>query len=202
MDKHSEKDLCRLSDEQISVLAKKGSASAMDHLIARYRNYVYKTASSYFVRGGDREDIVQEGMIGLYKAVRDFDPSLSVNFSVFAATCIKRQILTAVKASTRKKHLPLNSYVSLSDFNADSNAAPPEKTEPLSMVLDQEYRRRVSVKISQLLSKLELRVLYYYISGMSYSEIASLIGKDPKAVDNAIYRIKKKLLFLLYRNDE
>lgn len=202
MDKLNEQDLCKLSDEDVAKLAVNGNKSAANHLIARYRNYVYKCAASYFVSGGDREDIVQEGMIGLYKAIRDFNSDVSCCFSVFAATCIKRQIISAVKASTRKKHLPLNSYISLSDTESEHESAAPELNEPLSVILDKEYKSRVSVKISKKLSKLELKVLYCYLDGMSYQDIARTIGKNTKSVDNAISRIKKKLLFLLGKDDE
>lgn len=202
MDKLNEQDLYKLSDEDVAALAVGGSSVAADHLIARYRNYVYKCAASYFVIGGDREDLVQEGMIGLYKAIRDFKPNTSYSFSVFAATCIKRQIITAVKASTRKKHLPLNSYVSLSDTDSEHESVASELSEPLSVILDKEYKKRVSVKIGKKLSKLELKVLYCYLDGMSYKDIARAIGKDTKSVDNAISRIKKKLLFLLGKEDE
>lgn len=201
MDSLNEQELCRLTDEDVASLAKQGNTSAFNHLTARYRNYVYKLCGAFYVSGGDIDDIFQEGMIGLYKAVRSFDPTLSTSFSSFAATCIKRQIISAVKASTRKKHLPLNSYISLSDSGYDADRAAPEHSEPLSVVLDKEYRRRVSVKISEVLSTLELRVLYCYLRGMSYSEIAKKINKDEKSVDNAIYRIKNKLCFLLRRND-
>lgn len=201
MEKLTEQELCKLSDEAVAELAAEDS-NAANHLIARYRNYVYKCAVAYFVSGGEREDLVQEGMIGLYKAIRDFKPELYGSFSAFAATCIKRQIISAVKASTRKKHLPLNSYISLSDRESEQESAAPELNEPLSVVLDKEYKKRVSVKISKKLSKLELRVLFCYLDGMSYQEIAEVVGKDAKAVDNAIYRIKKKLLFLLCKDDE
>lgn len=202
MDNLNEQKLYRLSDEEVAKLAKNGSKLAESHLIARYRNYVYKCAASYFVSGGDREDIVQEGMIGLYKAIRDFDFEVSSSFSSFAATCIKRQIISAVKASTRKKHIPLNSYVSLSDTESENESLAPEVTEPLSVILDKEYKSRVSVKISKKLSKLELKVLYCYLQGMSYQDIARIVGKNTKAVDNAISRIKNKLLFLLVKDDE
>ena len=155
MDKLNEQELCRLSDEEVAILAANGSKVATNHLIARYRNYVDKSAASYFVNGGDKEDIVQEGMIGLYKAIQGFNSDVSCCFSVFAATCIKRQIISAVKASTRKKHLPLNSYISLSDTESEHESAAPELNEPLSVILDKEYKRRVSVKISKKLSKLE-----------------------------------------------
>ena len=205
MNNHNEQELCRLSDEEVAALAGAGDSAALDHIMARYRNYVYKKASTYFVSGGDREDIIQEGMIGLYKAVRDFDSSVSDSFAAFAATCVQRQIISAVKASTRKKHLPLNSYISLSEKDDCSNSPAPaasEASEPLSVVLDKEYRKRVSLKIYKLLSKFELRVLYCYLEGMAYSEIAEAVCRDTKAVDNAVYRIKKKLLFLLCQDED
>lgn len=205
MNNHHEHEFCRLSDEEVVALARENDAAALDHIMARYRNYVYKKASLYFVSGGDREDIIQEGMIGLYKAVRDFDSSVSDSFAAFAATCVKRQIISAVKASTRKKHIPLNSYISLSEKEDATDSAAPaasEASEPLSVVLDKEYKKRVSLKIYKLLSKFELRVLYCYLEGMSYSEIAEAVNRDTKAVDNAVYRIKKKLLVLLCHDED
>ena len=202
MGEYTEKTLCRLSDEEVVEVAKTGNEAALSHLIARYRNLVYKTAGSYFVNGGELEDIVQEGMIGLYKAVQGFDENVNSSFSAFAATCVKRQIITAVKAATRKKHLPLNSYVSLSDKETEQAPFAPEGEEPLSVVLDKEYRHNISVKINRVLSKFELRVLFCYLDGMSYNEIAAIVEKDPKAIDNALYRIKKKLLFLLCKNND
>lgn len=201
MENLSEKELYKLSDEMVAVMAK-DNADAANHLVARYRNYVYKCASSFFVNGAEHEDIVQEGMIGLYNAIRGFDPSVSSTFASFAAVCIRRQILSAVKASTRKKHIPLNSYVSLSDTDSENNVLAKPDNEPLSFVLDKEYFNKVSVKISERLSKLELRVLYCYLDGLTYSQIARIIGRNEKSVDNAISRIKKKLLFLLCKDDE
>lgn len=201
MDISREQELYKLSDEQVALLAK-DSSEAANHLVARYRNYVYKCAASFFVCGAEHEDIVQEGMIGLYNAIRGFNPSVSSTFSSFAAVCIRRQILSAVKASTRKKHMPLNSYVSLSDTDSEGTALLKPENEPLSLVLDKEYFNKVSVKISKRLSKLELKVLYCYLDGLSYAQIAKIIGKNEKAVDNAISRIKKKLLFLLCKDDE
>lgn len=201
MDISHEQELYKLSDEQVALLAK-DSSEAANHLVARYRNYVYKCAVSFFVRGAEREDLVQEGMIGLYNAIRGFNPSVSGSFSSFAAVCVRRQILSAVKASTRKKHIPLNTYVSLSDTDSEGAALIKPENEPLSLVLDKEYFSKVSVKISKMLSKLELKVLYCYLDGLTYSQIAKIIGKNEKAVDNAISRIKKKLLFLLCKDDE
>ncbi len=202
MNNPTRQELCILSDEEVAAVAVSGDENALNHLIARYRNYVYKCATSFFVSGGDREDIVQEGMIGLYKAIKDFNPALYSSFSAFAAVCIRRQIISAVKASTRKKHIPLNSYISLSGSNNENDEVASNENEPLSVMLDKEYKTGVSVKISKILSKFELKVLYCYLDGMSYSDISKAVGKDTKAVDNAICRIKKKLLFLLCRDSE
>lgn len=204
MNENRTTELCRLNDEEVAALAKNGDSAAVEHIIARYRNFVYKTAGMYFVSGGDKEDLIQEGMIGLYKAVRDFDKSRNASFSSFASICVRRQIISAVKASTRKKHIPLNTYVSLSDKDDSSELGPSanETSEPLSVVLDKEYRKRISIKINKLLSKFEMRVLFFYLEGMSYAKIADAVGKDIKAVDNAICRIKKKLLFLFQRDED
>lgn len=196
-----DKELYKLSDEDVAVLAKK-NPDAANHLVARYRNYVYKCAASFYVLGAEQDDIVQEGMIGLCNAIKRFNPDSDAKFRSFAAVCIRRQILSAVKASTRKKHIPLNSYVSLSDTDAENVAVFKSENEPLSAILDEEYFKKMSVKISKKLSKLELKVLYSYLDGLSYSQIAKQIGKSEKAVDNAICRIKKKLLFLLGKEDE
>lgn len=196
-----EQYLCKLSDEEVAILAKK-YVNAANHLVARYRNYVYKCSSPFFIKGGDKDDIVQEGMIGLSKAILDFDPSLNKSFSSFAAICIKRQLITAVKASNRKKHLPLNTYVSLSSFTSDHESVAPEVGEPLKVLLDKEYKKIVSVKIGKLLSDFELKVLLSYLDGKTYKDISVSVGRDVKAVDNAISRIKKKLFFLLTKDVE
>ena len=201
MKKNGGEDFCAMSDEAVAASAKSGNTAAANHLTARYRNLVYKIAGKYFSAGAEQEDIVQEGMIGLYKAIRDFDPSMHIKFSAFAQICIKRQIISAVRSYNRKKHLPLNSYISLSD-EGDAPAAAPEQSEPLSVVLDKENTIRAYVRINKVLSRLELRVLCLYLEGLSYAQLSKKAGIDEKSVDNAIYRIKKKLLFLLRKNDD
>lgn len=202
MDNSYEQKLYSMSDEQVVALAREGNQAALEHIMARYRNLVYKKASNFYVSGGDSEDLVQEGMIGLFKAVKSYDSSVSDSFGAFCAICIRAQLISAVKASRRKKHLPLNSYISLSDHEQDCDQPAPESSEPLSVVLDKEFKTRISLRINSLLSKFELRVLYCYLEGMSYAEIAKTVSRDTKAVDNAVYRIKKKLLFLLCCDDE
>lgn len=199
MKNNAGEDFCTMSDEAVAVLARSGDKAAAGHLTVRYRNLVYKIAGKYYCAGAEREDIVQEGMIGLYKAIRGYDAQSGGTFRAFAQVCIKRQIISAVRAYNRKKHLPLNSYVSLAD---EDNSAAPEADEPLSVVLDKEYTARAYVKINRVLSRLEMRVLSLYLDGLPYAEIAQKIGVGEKAVDNAIYRIKKKLFFLLRKNDD
>lgn len=196
----SDSPLCKLSDEQVVELAKSGDEDAYNHIIARYRNFVYAKAKSYYINGGEQDDLVQEGMIGLYKAVRDFDSQYS-NFAGFARICVVRQIITAVKNSTRNKHKPLNSYISLdggseesstsnvlSDFLDEDNSLNPE-----SILIDRENLSGITYRINQILSGMELEVLALYIDGFSYQEIAEKMGKDCKSVDNAIQRIRKKI---------
>ncbi len=196
----SDSPLCKLSDEQVVELAKSGDEDAYNHIIARYRNFVYAKARAYYINGGEQDDLVQEGMIGLYKAVRDFNFEYS-SFAGFARMCVSRQILTAVKNSTRNKHKPLNSYISLdggseegqtsdllSDFSDENNSLNPE-----SILIDRENLSGITYRINQILSGMELEVLALYIDGFSYQEIAEKMGKDCKSVDNAIQRIRKKI---------
>lgn len=193
----SESPFCKLSDEQVVSLAKDGDEEAYNHIIARYRNFVYRKAKSYYIKGADEEDLIQEGMIGLYKAVRDFDESLSV-FAAFAKVCVIRQILTAVKNSTRNKHIPLNYYVSIDRDESDGEPIldiPDENASvnPEINLIDRENVSGIEYRINQNLSKLELEVLALYLNGHSYKEIAEKINKTPKTVDNAIQRIRKKI---------
>lgn len=198
----SELPFCKLSDEEVADLAKSGSEEAYNHIIARYRNFVYSKAQNYYISGGEKEDLVQEGMIGLYKAVRDFDPSKS-SFKTFAKLCVSRQMLTAVKNSSRDKHKPLNTYVSIDGGRDDSEVGffdiPDEKhsVNPENVVIDRENVSGIECLINRTLSKLELKVLALYIDGLSYQDIAKKIDREPKTVDNAIQRIRKKIGKLL-----
>lgn len=196
----SDSPLCKLSDEQVVELAKSGDDDAYNHIIARYRNFVYAKAKAYYIKGAEQDDLVQEGMIGLYKAVRDFKPSVS-SFRTFAKVCVLRQMLTAVKNSTRNKHMPLNTYISLNGHtNEESDeeylfcvADENNSLNPESILIDRENLSGISYRINQILSEMELEVLAYYLDGLSYQEIAEKIGKDAKAVDNAVQRIRRKI---------
>lgn len=190
-----------LSDEELVALAKTGDKPALEAILSRYKNLVYAKAKPYFLAGADKDDIIQEGFIGLYKAVKDFDSGKFPYFKVFAGVCVSRRIITAVKASTRQKHMPLNSYISLdsntyesgSDASLTEIAAMKELQDPEAIMIDRENIDGIEYKINKALSKLELEVLIYYLKDMSYQEIAKVLGKDVKAVDNAIQRIRKKL---------
>lgn len=189
---------CSMSDEEVVALCQNGDEEALNHIIARYRNCVYSKANTYFLAGAEKEDIAQEGMIGLYKAVQEYKPDGASSFKSFAYLCVSRQILSAVKAASRKKHIPLNSYVSLSESGTEidsdeSRSISVEEKNPEDIVIGQERQNLLEIKINTVLSKLELQVFMYYIEGMSYTEISDLVGKPVKSIDNALCRIKKKL---------
>lgn len=191
-------DFFRLSDEAVVKLAQDGNKDAENHIIARYINYVYLKANTYFLVGADKDDVAQEGFIGLYKAIREYADDKDSSFKHFADICISRQIITAIKAATRKKHSPLNSYVSLDktdDYETQENPLIFVETEnPEDIVIGKEDLESIEYRIAKTLSKMEMQVFMYYTQGMSYEEIASLISKPVKSVDNALCRIKKKLL--------
>ena len=199
--KMDEKNLENLTDEQLVKIAQSGDNEALEAILSRYKNLVYAKSKPYFLAGADDDDIIQEGFIGLYKAVKDFDADRFPFFKVFAGVCVTRHIITAVKAASRKKHQPLNSYVSLdkNTYDEDSDTtlldviAFDELQDPEAILIDRERVDGMEYKINKVLSKLETEVLVCYLEGMSYSEIAAKLGKDTKAVDNAIQRIKKKL---------
>lgn len=201
------KEQSALSDEELVRAAQSGDKSALETILERYKNLVYAKAKPYFIVGADEDDIVQEGFIGLYNAVKDFDGEKLPYFSVFAGVCVSRKILTAVKAATRQKHIPLNSYISLDNGNAEGDspmaAAITAKgvSDPEAILIDRENVDGIEYKINKALSKLELEVLIYYLRDMSYQEIAEVLGKDVKAVDNAIQRIRKKLEGILCGKD-
>lgn len=196
-----------LTDEELVKAAQSGDKSALESILKRYKNLVYAKAKPYFIAGADEDDIVQEGFIGLYNAVKDFNSDKLPFFSVFAGVCISRRILTAVKAATRQKHIPLNSYISLDNGGADGDAPLAETVtangvgDPEAILIDRENVDGIEYKINKALSKLELEVLIYYLRDMSYQEIAGLLGKDVKAVDNAVQRIRKKLEGILRGKD-
>lgn len=197
----SEFDYANLSDEELVELSASGDRRATEHLLSKYKNLVKNRAKAYFLVGADRDDIVQEGMIGLFKAIRDFDITKQASFLGFAEVCIKRQIITAVKASTRQKHLPLNSYISLSDPVYKDNPelslldkiAQRDSVDPEEMFLRREMAEHIGTEIENKLSSLEKTVLSLYLNGMNYQEIAIELNRTPKSIDNALQRIKRKL---------
>lgn len=189
-----------MTDEDIVTIAKEGDESALDFILRKFRPHVARKANSYFLAGADKEDLIQEGMIGLFKAVRDYKDDKEASFRSFAELCITRQIITAVKSASRLKHSPLNSYVSLDkplqEDNYDSTLlniiAGGSSSNPEDIIIGKENMEQVEIKMEEVLSKLECQVLSMYLKGKSYNEIAVILNKDPKSIDNALQRIKKK----------
>jgi RNA polymerase sporulation-specific sigma factor len=193
-----------LEDLQLVLKARNGSTVAMDALIRRYTGFVRLKASSYFLAGGDGDDLIQEGLIGLYKAVRDFRPEKETSFRSFAELCVTRQIITAIKTATRFKHAPLNTYVSFSHTPAGQesegectlgDALPgPGVDEPSVCVISTEELQSLVFCLGTGLSKLESDALRLYLEGASYEEMAERLGCDTKTIDNALQRVKRKIL--------
>ncbi|RUL54734.1 MULTISPECIES: RNA polymerase sporulation sigma factor SigH [Lysinibacillus] len=190
-----------LTDEQVVELVHQGNTEALDYLITKYRLFVKAKARSYFLIGADKEDIVQEGMIGLYKAIRDFKGDKLSSFRAFAELCITRQIITAIKTATRQKHIPLNSYVSLdkpiydeeSDRTLMDVITSTESEDPEHLMINREEYSHLEGKISEILSELEQQVLALYLDGQSYNEISEELNRHVKSIDNALQRVKRKL---------
>ena len=193
-----------LEDLQLVLRARNGDGGALDALIRRYTGFVRLKASSYFLAGGESEDLVQEGLIGLYKAVRDFRPDKETSFRSFAELCVTRQIITAIKTATRFKHTPLNTYVSFShspagqDLDSEctlGDALPgPGVDEPSVCVISTEELQSLVFTLGTGLSKLESDALRLYLEGLSYEDMAAELGCDTKTIDNALQRVKRKVL--------
>lgn len=190
-----------LTDEEVVAAARQGDAEATEYLLRKYRSLVEGKARAYFLIGADHEDVIQEGMIGLYKAIRDFKDNRPSRFKAFAELCVTRQIITAIKTATRQKHVPLNSYVSLNrpvfeedpegmlmDVIPDSQALDPE-----TVVLNQEISEYLQEEAQKDLSPLEYRVLTCYLERKSYREMADELGCQTKSIDNALQRAKRKI---------
>ncbi len=194
-------DYDTLSDERLVGLSLGGDELATECILSRYKNLVRSRARMYFLAGADKEDLIQEGMIGLFKAIRDFDTKRPAAFCGFAELCIKRQILTAVKTAARQKHMPLNSYVSLNNPASDGETetylaeilSDTAETNPEQLLISRENAEFLNEKMDETLSKLEKSVLSLYLEGKSYQEISKLLDKNPKAIDNALQRVKKKM---------
>lgn len=189
------------ADEEVAGDAKNGNRAALEYLINKYKNFVKAKARSYFLVGADREDIIQEGMIGLYKAIRDFKGDKLSSFRAFAELCITRQIITAIKTATRQKHIPLNSYVSLNKpiYDEDSDRtlldilSGTKITDPEELMINREEYHDIEFKMGEVLSDLEWKVLMLYLEGKSYQEIAVELKRHVKSIDNALQRVKRKL---------
>ncbi len=194
-------DYGALSDEKLVELSGRGDKTATECILARYKNLVRARARMYFLAGADKEDLIQEGMIGLFKAIRDFDKSRPASFSGFAELCIKRQLITAVKTATRQKHMPLNSYVSLNNPVYENDAEGyledvlpgGHETDPEHIFISRENAEFLNERIQEVLSGLEKSVLALYLEGKSYQEISKIMNKPIKSIDNALQRVKKKM---------
>ncbi len=190
-----------MTDEAVAELARGYDGDALEYLLNKYKNFVRAKARSYFLIGADREDIVQEGMIGLYKAVRDFRSSKLTSFRAFAELCVTRQIITAIKTATRQKHRPLNSYISLNKPAYDEESdrmlidviSSSKISNPEDIIIGREDFSSIETKMSKILSPLEMQVLKKYIDGKSYFEVAEELNRSVKSVDNALQRVKNKL---------
>jgi RNA polymerase sporulation-specific sigma factor len=188
-------------DEEIVGEAKNGDVRAQEYLINKYQNFVKAKAKSYFLIGADKEDIYQEGMIGLYKAIRDFKIDKLSSFKAFAELCVTRQIITAIKTATRQKHIPLNTYISLNkpiyDEESDRTLldviSGVKVTDPEELVISREEVVNIEHEIGEILSDLEMEVLMSYLDGKSYQEIACDLDRHAKSIDNALQRVKRKL---------
>lgn len=196
-------------DEDVVLLAQEGDMDAMVYLMEQYKNLVRIKARGYFLIGADHEDLMQEGMIGLYKAVRDFRKDRQVTFRAFADLCIKRQIITAIKTATRQKHIPLNSYISLNKpIYEEGNdrtlldVIEGQRSNPEELYINQEEMASIQAMIDDALSNFERQVLASFLDGKSYQEIALMLGRHTKAVDNALQRIKKKLMLYLRQREQ
>lgn len=194
-------NLQMLDDDKIIQLIQDGNSHALDFLIHKYRSFVRAKARTYFLIGADKEDIAQEGMIGLYKAIRDFDGDKLSSFKAFAELCITRQIITAIKTATRQKHIPLNSYVSLDKpvYDEESDRTLLDMIEgakaidPQELLINEERYGDLEAKLSVLLSELEQQVLTLYLDGQTYQEISAELKRHVKSIDNALQRVKRKL---------
>lgn len=204
----NEEKFKQASDEELILMYRDGEEEAAGFLMNKYKNLVRKKAGSMYILGGDREDLIQEGMIGLYKAVRDYDLGRDVNFYTFADLCVSRQMYTAVQASNRQKHLPLNTYISIYGQSINSEEGSTEydimntlvsqtESNPEAMMIAQENMEQMEQAILKELSPLEKQVFELHLTGMNYTQIAKVLGRDAKSTDNALQRMKGKIKKIL-----
>ena len=189
-----------ISDEELIARLRDGETIIEDYLMEKYKGLVRQKARAMFLIGGDTDDLIQEGMIGLFKAVRDFQPGREATFATFARMCIDRQIYSAIQNSNRQKHLPLNSYVSLNQEDESSPIWELSVENPEEIIIDQETTRDLQQKISDYLSPMENKVLDLYLKGEGYVEIGRILGKSPKSIDNALQRIRAKIREVISQN--
>jgi len=196
-------------DEELVLLAQSGDEEAQEFLLDKYKFLVRAKSRAYFLIGADNEDIIQEGMIGLYKAVRDYNEEKNASFHSFAELCVNRQMITAIKAATRQKHQPLNSYVSLNKpvYEEESEQTYMDLLQsgallnPEVLLIDREKAASLLENARKLLSEFEVKILGYYLDGLTCREIAETVGKSPKSVDNAVQRIRRKIARQLLSGD-
>lgn len=181
------------SDEELIFRLRQGETDISDYLMEKYKEFVRKKARTMFLIGGETDDLIQEGMIGLFKAIQNYQPDRDASFRTFANLCIDRQLCSAVQYSNRQKHLPLNSYVSLSDENESEHLEGSWSEDPETIMIDQESVRNLELEIAKALSPMENKVLNYYLRGYGYVKIAEIMGKSPKSIDNALQRIRGKV---------
>lgn len=187
-------DYTAYTDEELIVQLRCGKRELEDYLIDKYKGMVLKKAHAMFVVGGEREDLIQEGMIGLFKALRDYQPDRHASFFTFANLCVERQLYKAIEMSSRQKHKPLNSYISLSEEeNPLLDVMAPNQQDPEAIIIDRESADVMQEQIRRHLSRFEKEVLDMYLEGLSYTQIADKMGKLPKSIDNAIQRIRSKI---------
>ena len=184
-----------IKDEELISRFKNGESEILDYLMEKYKNMVRKKARTMFLIGGENDDLIQEGMIGLFKAVRDYQPDRDAAFQTLASICVDRQIYNAIQSSNRQKHQPLNSYISLSEQDGENEEHLGDNwgENPESIIIDQENVQDLEQEITATLSPMENQVLEYYLAGNGYGEIAWIMGKTPKSIDNALQRIRTKI---------
>ena len=182
-----------ISDEELIERLRAGETEISDYLMEKYKGLVRKKARALFLIGGDTDDLIQEGMIGLFKAVQDYQPDKEASFQTFARICIDIQVYSAIQSSRRQKHQPLNSYVSLSENGEETEFVDVQAEDPETIIIDRENTENLQVQIKENLSVMENKVLECYLEGNDYNRIAQLLGKTPKSIDNALRRIRTKI---------
>lgn len=187
------KDYANCSDEELILRLHEGEEEISDYLMEKYKEFVRRKARAMYLMGGETDDLIQEGMIGLFKAVKDYRPEKDASFRTFAGLCIDRQLYSAIQSSNRKKHLPLNSYVSLNSENETGDLEGQWSENPEALIIDRERTSALEEEIRKMLSPMENKVLKYYLQGYGYVKIAELMSKNSKAVDNALQRIRGKI---------